>query len=123
MPGVLKVHLHEVFDLLFLHQKNPLGPLIQTLNYFQYLNSNLVGVVPLILISHVLLLSAPFKGTHARDFYSLFLNFFLHLSVTNRYKKQYSQHFRKYSSNSARYSKFCRKRSKRSENAQLRRQH
>jgi hypothetical protein len=50
---------------LFLHQKNLLGPLIQTLNYFQYLNSNLVGVVPLILISHILLLSAPFKGTHA----------------------------------------------------------
>ncbi len=46
------------------------------------------------------------KGTHARDFHSLFLNFFLHLSVTNRYKTQYSQHFRKYSSNSPRYSKF-----------------
>jgi hypothetical protein len=38
------------------------------------------------------------KGTHARDFYSLFLNFFLHLSVTNRYKTQFSQHFKKYTS-------------------------
>jgi hypothetical protein len=56
------------------------------------------------------------KGTHAQDFHSLFLNFFLHLSVTNRYKTQYSQHFRKYSSNSPRYSKFsitCRFRRKR----------
>ncbi len=25
-----------------------------------------------------------FKGTHARDFHSPFLNFFLHISVTNR---------------------------------------
>ncbi len=46
------------------------------------------------------------NGTHARDFHNQFLNFFLHLSVTNRYKTQYSQHFRKYSSNSPRYSKF-----------------
>jgi hypothetical protein len=46
------------------------------------------------------------KGTYARDFHSLFLNFFLHISVTNRYKTQSSQHFRKYSSNSLRYSKF-----------------
>ncbi len=29
---------------------------------------------------------AGLKGTHARDFHSLFLNFFLHLSVTGRYK-------------------------------------
>jgi hypothetical protein len=35
------------------------------------------------------------KGTHAQDFHSLFLNFFLHLSLTNRYKRQYGQHFRK----------------------------
>ncbi len=48
----------------------------------------------------------PIKGTHAWDFHSLFLNFFLHLSVTNIYKTQYSQHFRKYSWNSPRYSKF-----------------
>jgi hypothetical protein len=34
-----------------------------------------------------------FKDTHAQDFHSLFLNFFLHLSVTNRYKILYSQHF------------------------------
>jgi hypothetical protein len=27
-----------------------------------------------------------FKGTHARDFHRLFFNFFLHLSITNRYK-------------------------------------
>ncbi len=40
---------------------------------------------------------AYFKGTHARDFYSLFLKFFLHLSVTNKYKTHYSQHFQKYS--------------------------
>jgi hypothetical protein len=40
------------------------------------------------------------KGTHARDFQSLFLNFFLLLLVTNRYKTQYSQHFQKHSSNS-----------------------
>jgi hypothetical protein len=56
------------------------------------------------------------KGTHARDFHSLFFNFFLHLSVTNRYKTQYNHHFRKYSSNSPRYSKFsitCRFRRKR----------
>jgi hypothetical protein len=33
------------------------------------------------------------KGTHARDFHRLFLNIFLHLSVTNRYKMQYSQTF------------------------------
>jgi hypothetical protein len=46
------------------------------------------------------------KGTHARDFNSLFLNFLLHISVTNRYKTQSSQHFQKYSSNSHRYSKF-----------------
>jgi hypothetical protein len=46
------------------------------------------------------------KGTHARDFHSLLLNFFLHLSVTYRYKTQSSQHFRKYSLNSHRYSKF-----------------
>jgi hypothetical protein len=46
------------------------------------------------------------KGTHARDFHSLFLNFFWHISVNNRYKTQSSQHFRKYSSNSHRYSKF-----------------
>jgi hypothetical protein len=46
------------------------------------------------------------KGTHARDFQSLFLNDFLHLSITNRYKMQFSQHFRKYSLNSSRYSKF-----------------
>jgi hypothetical protein len=46
------------------------------------------------------------KGTHARDFHSLFLNFFLHILVTNRYKTQSSQHFRKYYSNSHRYSKF-----------------
>ncbi len=39
----------------------------------------------------------PIKGTHARDFHSLFLNFFSHLSVTNRYKTQYSVHFRKHS--------------------------
>ncbi len=32
--------------------------------------------------------------------------FFLHLSVTNRYKTQYSQHFHKYSTNSPRYLKF-----------------
>ncbi len=53
---------------------------------------------------------------HARDFHSLFLNFFLHISVTNRYKTQSSQHFRKYSSNSHRYLKFsvtCRFRRKR----------
>ncbi len=35
------------------------------------------------------------KGTNARDFHSLFLNFFLHLSLTNGYKTQYGQHFRK----------------------------
>jgi hypothetical protein len=29
-----------------------------------------------------------FKGTHARDFHSLFLNFFLHISLTYRYKTQ-----------------------------------
>ncbi len=46
------------------------------------------------------------KGTHARDFRSLFLNLFMHLSITNRYKTQYNQHFRKSSSNSSRYSKF-----------------
>jgi hypothetical protein len=46
------------------------------------------------------------KGTHARDFHSLFLNLFLHLSITNRYKTQYNQHFRKSSSNSPRFSKF-----------------
>jgi hypothetical protein len=34
-----------------------------------------------------------FKGTHARDIPSLFLNFFLLLSVTKRYKTQYSQIF------------------------------
>jgi hypothetical protein len=33
----------------------------------------------------------PLKGTHARDFHSLFLNFSLHLPVTNRNKKQYVQ--------------------------------
>jgi hypothetical protein len=46
------------------------------------------------------------KGTHARDFHSLFLNLILHLSNTKRYKTQYNQHFRKSSSNSPRYSKF-----------------
>ncbi len=51
-------------------------------------------------------LAACLKGTHARDFHSLFLNFFLHISVTNRYKTQSSQYFRKYSSNLHRYSKF-----------------
>ncbi len=35
-------------------------------------------------------LPAVFKGTHARDFHSLFLNFSLHISVTNRYKMQSS---------------------------------
>ncbi len=28
------------------------------------------------------------KGTHARDFHSLFLNLFLHLSITYGYKTQ-----------------------------------
>ncbi len=37
------------------------------------------------------------KGTHARDFHNVFLNFFLNLLVTNRYKTHYSQHVRKYS--------------------------
>jgi hypothetical protein len=46
------------------------------------------------------------KGTHARDFHILFLNFFFHISVTNRYKTPSSQYFRKCSSNSHRYSKF-----------------
>jgi hypothetical protein len=49
---------------------------------------------------------AALKGTHARDFHSLFLNDFLHLSVTNRYKTQFSQRFRKYSLNLPRYLKF-----------------
>jgi hypothetical protein len=61
---------------------------------------------PLPRTSHFTILWLSIKGTHARDFHSLFLNFFLHLSVTNRYKTQYRQHFRKYSSNSPRYSKF-----------------
>jgi hypothetical protein len=34
--------------------------------------------------------SALLKGTHARDFHSLFLNFSSHISVTNRYKTQSS---------------------------------
>jgi hypothetical protein len=34
-------------------------------------------------------LSPHLKSTHARDFHSLFLNFFLHLSLSNRYKTQY----------------------------------
>jgi hypothetical protein len=46
------------------------------------------------------------KGTHARDFHRQFLNIFLYLSVTYRYKTQFSQHFRKYSLNSPSYSKF-----------------
>jgi hypothetical protein len=33
------------------------------------------------------------KDTHARDFHSLFVHLFLHLSNTNRYKTQYNQHF------------------------------
>jgi hypothetical protein len=37
-----------------------------------------------------MLKSVSIKGTHAQNFQSLFLNFFLHLSITNRY---YSQHF------------------------------
>jgi hypothetical protein len=35
------------------------------------------------------------KGTHARDFHSLFLTFFLHYSLTNRYLTQYNQHLKK----------------------------
>jgi hypothetical protein len=56
------------------------------------------------------------NGTHAQDFHCKFLNFVLHLSVTNKYKTQYSQHFLKYSTILPRYSKFfitpsfCRKR-------------
>ncbi len=51
-------------------------------------------------------LTTCLTSTLARDFHSLFLKLFLHLSVTNIYKTQYSYHFRKYSSNSPRYSKF-----------------
>ncbi len=44
------------------------------------------------------------KGTHARDFHSLFLNFFC--IFQSLIKMQYNQHFQKSSSNSPRYSKF-----------------
>jgi hypothetical protein len=54
-----------------------LGDLLEELQYYYY-----VGWATQLL-----------KGTHARDFHSPFLNFFLHLSVTNRYKTQNSQHF------------------------------
>jgi hypothetical protein len=50
--------------------------------------------------------SSVLKGTHAQEFYILFLILFLPLSITNRYKKQYSQQFRKSSSNSPRYRNF-----------------
>ncbi len=46
------------------------------------------------------------KGTHEREFRSLFIIFFLLISITNRYKTQYSKHFWKYSWNSPRYLKF-----------------
>ncbi len=80
--------------------------------FILYLMSKIRGILSTWQMSHWnLTLYIPsklhtFKGTHARDFHCLFLNFFLHLSVTNRYQTQYSQHFRKYSSNSPRYSKF-----------------
>jgi hypothetical protein len=67
----------------------------------------LTNILPRRFLRKTLILNLSLlKGTHARDFHSLFLNFFLQLSVTNKYKTQYSQHFRKYSSNSPRYSKF-----------------
>ncbi len=47
------------------------------------------------------------KGTHARDFHILFLNFILHLSLTNRYKTQYGQHFRKNSLKFTQIFKVC----------------
>ncbi len=40
-------------------------------------------------------LDLPLKGTHARDFHSLFIKFVLHLSVTYRYKNAVQPTFSK----------------------------